>query len=141
MSRRSQEIVGRCIYCHEVKVMSEEHYLSEGLGRFRNFESLDDRICRDCNSRCGECEEQFLRTSDVAILRNMLGVEGKKKRKNRKAINVFMRGSAGLGPIEVLGKPPGWDKAVRVEMLSGTRHIQYLPQILVTTQSGDEYKA
>ena len=39
---------------------SRKNYLPEALGKFRGFKGLDDRICKECNGRCGrEFEDQF----------------------------------------------------------------------------------
>lgn len=49
--------------------MSEEHYLPAALGRFKGYEPLLDRLCRDCNKQIGNtCEEPFLRAGPIAFL-------------------------------------------------------------------------
>lgn len=78
----SSELVVRCIYCREEKPASVEHYLPECLGRFENFESLDDRICRDCNNEIGrQLEDQFCRAGEVGLMRHRPGIAGKKTHK------------------------------------------------------------
>lgn len=78
MTKR-QKIIGKCIYCGEEKEMSAEHYLPECLGRFENFESLDDRVCRDCNNNCErELEDQLCRAGELGFVRYALGIQGKK---------------------------------------------------------------
>ena len=79
-------IIAKCIYCNTTTEMSDEHYLSECLGKFENFESLSDRICASCNNICGKLEDQFCHTGEVGFLRYALGVQGKKKHKKKKVI-------------------------------------------------------
>ena len=133
------ELAVRCIYCAHNKPASDEHYLPECLGRFENFKCLDDRICRDCNNRIGrELEDQFCRAGEIGIMRHRLGIGGKKSHKI--TVDPFERGSSGASRLEMRGKIPGSDKEVRLRLIKGTKHIEYLTQIIVTTESGEEHE-
>src|SRR5689334_16868560 len=66
---------GKCIYCGDEKELSREHYLPECLGRFENYETLDDRICTECNHKLGQLvDEQFCRGGQVGYFRTFLGI-------------------------------------------------------------------
>jgi hypothetical protein len=129
---RTKGITANCVYCGQLKEMSAEHYLPECLGKFKNFETLDDRACRDCNSLIGGVEEQFCRSSDIAFMRHRLGIKGKKKAKK---INPFLRGSAGVGPLEMYASIPNQEYPVRVYVRDDGL-IDYLPQIILVV--GDD---
>jgi hypothetical protein len=138
MTRR-QKIIGKCIYCGAEKEMSEEHYLPECLGRFENFESLDDRVCRDCNNRCGrELEDQLCRAGELGFARYALGIRGKK---NKEDVNPFKRGSSGSSALEMKGRISEKDPEIRLQLVRGTNEIyevgvDYLPQIILIMESG-----
>jgi hypothetical protein len=87
---------GRCIYCGHEGKMSREDYLPRCLGKFRGYELLSDRICKACNNGFSEIDEQFCRSGPEAIIRDMLGIEG---RKTHKKISPFQRGSAGASRL------------------------------------------
>jgi hypothetical protein len=134
--------IGECIYCGEEKEFSREHYLPECLGRFKNFETLDDRVCRECNNRIGrELEDQFCRAGEVGFLRYGLGIEGKKR---KEAVNPFERGSSGSSPLMMKAKIPGQGEEVRLQLVKGTRegrtvHVDYIPQVILTTEAGETH--
>jgi hypothetical protein len=140
MSRRAEEVIRRCIYCGEEKVMSAEHYLPECLGRFENFETLDDRVCRDCNNRCGrELEDQLCRAGELGFARYALGLQGKK---NKEDVNPFKRGSSGSSPLEMKGRISERDPEIRLQLVKGnsdiyTVGIDYLTQIILIMESGE----
>src|SRR5436305_6548430 len=127
--KKAKGVIAKCIYCSETKEMSDEHYLPECLGQFKGFETLDDRVCRDCNSLIGGSEEQFCRASDIGFMRHRLGIRGKKKSKK---VNPFFRGSAGMGPLEMYAFIPNQEYPVRVH-LKDDGLIDYLPQIILVT--------
>lgn len=132
---------GKCIYCGEVKEFSREHYLPECLGTFAGFETLDDRICEDCNGRCGrELEEQFCRGGDIAYFRHILDIKGKKSHKG--TVDYFLRGSGGASPLRMKGNIPGGDEEVHFQLVrstgaDGKLGIDYMPQIILTAESGE----
>jgi hypothetical protein len=130
--KKTKSTTAKCIYCKEIKEMSEEHYLPEGLGKFKNFETLDDRVCRDCNSLIGGVEEQFCRSSDIAFMRHRLGIKGKKKAESKK-VNPFLRGSAGMGPLEMYASIPDQEYPVRVYVRDDGL-IDYLPQFILVVE-------
>ncbi len=127
----------RCIYCGKENLASIEHYLPECLGRFETFETLDDRICRDCNNHIGrELEDQLCHAGEIGFMRNALGVIGKRRR--RITINPFKRGSAGAPPFEMRGRVPGQDFEVRLQLIRGSETtIEYLPQLIINSESDE----
>lgn len=89
-----------CIYCGKEGKLSGEHYLPRCLGRFRGYELLNDRVCKECNNSFSPLDEQFCRSGPEAIVRDMLGIEG---RKSHKKISPFQRGSAGAARLRFSG--------------------------------------
>jgi HNH endonuclease len=72
-----------CIYCQKVVDVRRgqgDHVIPAALGRFEG-EFIFRRICRDCNSLIGKCEEQLLRCAPEAFLRRI--VQPTVKRNNR----------------------------------------------------------
>jgi hypothetical protein len=90
-----------CIYCGQKGKLSNEHYLPRCLGKFRGFESLKDRICKKCNESFSDIDEQFCRSGPEAIVRSLLGIEG---RPTHRKISPFQRGSAGAERISFRAK-------------------------------------
>ncbi|HKB66712.1 MAG TPA: hypothetical protein VKC61_12725 [Pyrinomonadaceae bacterium] len=133
---------GRCIYCSEVKEFSREHYLPECLGTFTNFETLDDRICEDCNGRIGRAlEEQFCRGGEIAYFRHLLGIQGKKSHKGK--VDYFLRGSGGASPLRMKGNIPGGEEEVHFQLVrsqeEGKLGIDYMAQMILTAESGETH--
>ena len=58
-----------CIYCNKLAADSEEHSFPAALGmdRIKGFVKLKGKLCKECNSRIGGIEEQFLRCSPEAF--------------------------------------------------------------------------
>ncbi len=139
MVKKVMPKTGKCIYCGEDKEFSPEHYLPECLGRFRGYETLDDRICHDCNNRIGrELEDQFCRAGEVGFLRYGLGIQGKKRREE---VNPFERGSSGSSPLKMKGKIPGSEEEIYMQLVKGSREgvtvgVDYIPQVILTSESG-----
>jgi hypothetical protein len=140
MTKKVISNVGSCIYCGEEKPFSSEHYLPECLAKFKGMETLDDRICRECNNQIGrEVEDQFCRAGEVGFLRYGLGIEGKKRREE---VNPFRRGSSGSSPLKMKGKIPGTDEEVHLQLVKGSRDgrtvsVDYLSQLILTSESGE----
>jgi len=87
--------------CAGTAAFDGEHFLSRGLGSFLGYQLLKDKICRDCNGRFGrELEEVFLRVSPVAVLREMAGLEGRKKHQKKP---IFQERTRGHGPVKLIG--------------------------------------
>jgi hypothetical protein len=137
--KRVTRRLGECIYCGEEKEFSPEHYLPECLGKFKRNETLDDRICRDCNNRIGrELEDQFCRAGEIGFLRYGLGIEGKKRKEE---VNPFERGSSGSSPLKMKGKIPGSEEEIYMQLVKGSREgitvgVDYIPQVILTAESG-----
>jgi hypothetical protein len=89
-----------CIYCKESKPPSKEHHLSEGLGTFKAYKPLTNKVCKECNIEIGKAEEPFLRTSRIGFLREYYNISSKKKHKEE---NPFYRGSHGTPAIKITG--------------------------------------
>lgn len=133
---------GKCIYCGKEQQLSPEHYLPECLGTFTNFETLDDRICHDCNGRCGrELEEQFCRGGDIAYFRHLLGIKGKKTHRDK--VDFFLRGSGGGSALKMKGNIPGQNEEVHYKLVKnegkGTVGVDYLSQLILRSETGDPH--
>ena len=72
-----------CIYtkpkgmCAGSASLTKEHFLSQGLGKFRGYEELDDKVCRDCNGHFSSLEDILLHLGPVGFWRDRAGVKGK----------------------------------------------------------------
>lgn len=122
-------MVGRCIYCNREGELSSEHYLPRCLGKFRGYEPLNDRICEGCNNSFSPLDEQFCRSGPEAIVRDMLGVEG---RKGHKKVSPFQRGSAGAERLTFKGRAAGEGAAaeeVELDVDRKGRAVRRLRQI------------
>jgi hypothetical protein len=125
-----------CIYAGPHTVMSPEHYLPEGLGRFQGlkeeglegFEQLENRVCRACNNEIGrKTEEQFLRAGPIAFFRWVLGVRGK----DGPPPSPFYRGASGAPPILAYGRAPEFPFDLLWEVRAGTTDCFPLRQVVV----------
>jgi hypothetical protein len=121
---------GKCIYCPREGEMSDEHYLPRCLGRFRGYELLSDRVCERCNNRLSPLDEQFCRSGPEAIIRDMLGVEG---RKSHRRVSPFQRGSAGAERLTFTGQASGPDSTaeeVELDVDRKGRSVRRMRQII-----------
>lgn len=140
MNQKLIHKAGKCIYCGNEKRFSREHYLPECLGKFKGFETLDDRICKECNGHCGrQLEDQFCRAGDIGFLRYGLGIEGKK---GGEKVNPFERGSSGSSPLKMKGKPSEQDGEIQLQLVKGSRDgrqvgIDYISQVILYAESGE----
>ena len=91
----------RCIYCGVEGKLSKEDYLPRCLGKFKGCERLNNRICRDCNGKLSQLDEQFCRSGPEAGIRAALGIKGYK---HHHQISPFHKGAAGAGRLELIGK-------------------------------------
>ncbi len=121
----------QCIYCGVRGSFSKEHYLPRCLGKFRGFETLNDRICTDCNNSFSEIERHFCRMSPEAFFRKFLGIEG---RKHHKPYNPFQETYHGTVPIEMRGKLPEEDLEILWE--PEKRGIHEMFQIVIHDSNG-----
>ncbi|WHZ13580.1 MAG: hypothetical protein OJF52_000412 [Nitrospira sp.] len=118
----------QCIYPgpHSDK-FSSEHYLPEAIGRFSGMELLDDRVCRACNTELGKrIETQFARAGSTVFFRWLIGVQGK----NGLPPNPFYRRAAGVDPIVMIGRAPGWQYDLLWEIEAGSEDAFPLRQIV-----------
>lgn len=102
-----------CIYCSN-EANSAEHPLPRGLGNFKGYVVLTDRVCDTCNQKIGLLDEQLCRSGMEAFFRAYLEITG---RKTHEKTNSFYRGSAGGGPLEMLGTDLQTGKNVLLEVV------------------------
>jgi len=113
-----------CIYtgpsglCAGTAPLSGEHYLPRGLGKFRGYEELIGKVCRDCNERFSKLDEILLSHGPEALLRLAHGIQGRKKHRRR---DLSHDRSHGLPPIEVTALLPNESAPSRMEILSRNR--------------------
>lgn len=110
--------------------MSDEHYLPRCLGRFWGYELLSDRVCERCNNRLSPLDEQFCRSGPEAIIRDLLGVEG---RKSHRKVSPFQRGSAGADRLTFTGRAAGEDataEEVELDVDRKGRSVRRMRQII-----------
>jgi len=88
-----------CIYCG-ANDLTEEHPLPRGLGKFKGYVPLADRLCCRCNGICGQLDEQLCRCGSEAFFRKFLGISG---RPGHNEVNSFYRGSSRGGRLEMFG--------------------------------------
>lgn len=81
-----------CLYCLALP-KSIEHPLPAAFGEFENAPLLHDRICRECNRRLGQLDEQLARSGPEGFLRQFYGIKGRPPK--GEPVNPFLRGSAG----------------------------------------------
>lgn len=126
-----------CIYCGRQETVTgrkrpwREHYLPKGLGRFRGFEPLWDRVCLTCNATIGQHEEQFLTLGPVGFIRYRLALPKRPPSKNP-----FYNGSHGAPPIRVVGRVPGVDHDVLIEPIWGSPKAELARQLILCDEKG-----
>jgi hypothetical protein len=117
-----------CIYCGKQE-FSDEHYLPRCLGNFRNYRALAARLCKECNRKCGQLDEQLCRSSGEAFFRRYLGIKG---RKGHVKVNPFYRGSAGGQRLSLQGESIQTGLKVELELdeekATPLRHIQFIAE-------------
>jgi len=128
-----ESVDNRCIYCGS-QDLTEEHYLPEGLGRFRGYETLKNRICKKCQTKCSQLEGQLLRNSPEAFFRKLVGKLGKK---HHKKIEIFYRRNADTDPIRIIATYPGEEYPVLWEPNEGEMTLREMRQIVVLDDSGN----
>ena len=133
---KQQRKVGKCIYCHQVKPFGKEHYLPRSLGTFRGLETLNDRICTDCNNSFSEIEKDFSRTSPEAFHRKMQGIKGRKHHQTHNPFQQEYSSKMPMEPIRILGKPPGEDLEVLWEPNEGCGTMRQMCQIAIQETDG-----
>lgn len=88
-----------CIYCGSTDT-SDEHPLPRGLGNFKGYVMLTDRVCKQHNANFGLLDEQLCRSGGESFFRQFLGITG---RKSHQKADPFYRGSAGGGRLVLRG--------------------------------------
>jgi len=122
-----------CIYCQAKTGKGREHCIPMGLGSFKGHHILRNLICRDCNEAISKAEEQFLRVGPEGFIRQVLGING---RKHHEKTSPFYRGSSGAPPIEIKHPFPKTKTDVLWEILPGTKSLNAIRQIGVSTEDG-----
>lgn len=118
----SGEAGRRCIYrapeglCDGSEHFSDEDYLPRGLGKFKGYQKLKDKICWKCNHHFGDLDNVLLTSGPEAIFRAIYGIEGRKTHRKR---DVFAENTHGRPPIEVIAHLPGDDSPTRLQLLEG----------------------
>lgn len=112
--------------------MSREHYLPRCLGRFQGHEPLNDRVCKECNESFSELDEQFCRSGPEAIIRDMLGVGG---RKTHRKTSPFQRPSAGADRLKFTTEARGEVPGIELDVDRKTRSVRRLRKIIFTDSS------
>jgi len=117
----------QCIYPGPHGDLSDERYLPAALGRFRGYEPLQGRVCGKCNTHVGDAvETEFLRTGAIVFFRWLLGVSGR----DGLPPSPFYRRAAGMPPIPMTGRAPGFDYDLLFEVDPGTQDVYPLRQVV-----------
>jgi hypothetical protein len=117
----------QCIYPGPHGVMSEEHYLPAALGKFKGYEPLLGRVCRNCNTSIGKAvETEFLRTGAIAFFRWLTGFGGR----DGLPPSPFYRRADGIPPIHMTGRLPDFDYDLLFEVDPGTTEVYPLRQVV-----------
>lgn len=121
-------MIDACIYPGpQHGVMSGEHYLPRALGRFDGCEELHHRVCQTCNAEIGKrVETEFLRAGPISFFRWMLGIKGY----DGLPPSPFYRRAAGVPPIYMIGRAPGFSYDLLWEVEPGTENVYPLRQIV-----------
>jgi hypothetical protein len=136
---QNNDIQKQCVYkkpeglCTSVSALSVEDFLPRGFGKFRYYQRLNDRICRDCNRKLGKLDEFLLHLGHPAILRVLHGIEGRRQHRTK---DLFHERTYGVAPVESVARLPGEDSLTRLELVPGgaipRREISFL------TRAGEE---
>src|SRR6266853_2521757 len=105
--------MAKCIYCSN-EADSLEHHLPRGLGNFKGYVALTNRLCGRCNRVCGLLDEQLCRSGTEAFFRAYLCITG---RKEHQKVSSFYRGSAGGRRLEMVGTNPQTGSEVPLELV------------------------
>jgi hypothetical protein len=129
--------MGPCIYC-TAPALSREHWIPRGLGAFRGYTPLLDRLCEDCNNFLGrELDEEFIRTGAIGFQRGLYGIQG---RSGSSSVNPFLfRATASQQPTEMLMPVPHASHLILGEAYrdaDGNKCARPLRQIVVRKPDG-----
>lgn len=101
----------------EAPLHRREHYLPRGLGEFKGDSRLQMVICKDCNARFGKLEDVLLHDSPEAFFRQMLGTFGRSRGRRK---DIFYEPTAGIPPLSIIAKQPGYEDPLLWELMSAT---------------------
>jgi hypothetical protein len=129
--------MGTCIYC-VAEAKGREHWVQRGLGTFRGYTPLLDRVCTACNQLLGrELDEEFMRTGMVGYQRAVTGVQG---RSGSPSVSPFyFRAMKAQQPTELLMPVPHASHRVLGEAYKeddGTKCAKPLRQIVLRKGDG-----
>jgi hypothetical protein len=92
-------------------------------------------VCESCNQKLGRLDEQLCRSGMEAFFRAYLGIAG---RKGHDKANSFYRGSAGGGPLEMLGTDNQTGKNVLLEVV-GENAVRQLRCVTLVAEDDTEH--
>jgi hypothetical protein len=121
--------MSKCIYCPN-EANSEEHHLPRGLGNFKGYVPLLDRLCSSCNGKCGLLDEQLCRSGIEAFFRKFLEIGG---RPGHEKVNSFYRGGAGGKRLEMTVVNPKTKEEVFLELVGGNQVCE-LSRVTLTAE-------
>lgn len=124
-----------CIYCKR-DADSEEHSFPAALGmdNIKGFVTLKEKLCKECNGRIGAIEEQLLRCSPEAFIRDRLQIKG---RKSHKKINLYHRPSAGGKQLKAEINATDGPEKFLCEPASDSDDFTYSYQIVLKDPDGN----
>lgn len=123
-----------CIYCESADV-SVEHHLPRGLGNFKGYELLTERVCIRHNGICGQLDEQLCRCGDAGFFRKFLALSG---RSSHEEVNSFYRGSSRGGALEMWGINHETGEPKELELV-GPDSVRDLRCVKLTAEDGSTY--
>jgi hypothetical protein len=123
-----------CIYCGANDV-TEEHPLPRGLGKFKGYVPLVDRLCNRCNGICGQLDEQLCRCGSEAFFRKFLGISG---RPGHDAVNSFYRGSSRGKRLEMFGTNHETGEEKELELV-GSNSVRELRCVKLIAEDDSTY--
>ena len=106
-------MANRCLYCGG-SPNSVEHPLPAAFGEFEGAPLLQERLCRDCNTRLGLLDEQFARSGPEGFLRRYFGIRGRGA-----GVSPFERGSAGASRLSMKSVDDNLGCEILLEVESG----------------------
>ncbi len=129
----------KCIYCREKEANSEEHAIPAAVGtdNIRGFKKLLGKLCKECNQKIGQIEEQFLRCGPEAFFRKVLNIKGRKK---HDAVNIFHRGSSSGKPIRVELENPGESCNFLCEPSSESGNLTFSNHLTLRNPEGEIFR-
>lgn len=117
--------INACLCC-AAPPNSIEHPLPAAFGEFENAPLLHDRLCRECNRRLGQLDEQLARSGPEGFLRQFYGIKGRPSK--GESVNPFLRGNAGGRRLEM----KSYDQNLGMDVLLEIQNAvpRQLPQVI-----------